>query len=141
MKQRNIDSKLLWVRFREFLLSLRPRHLIAWGAIVALVVTISTGVYFFAGGKTQSAGAVYGEAISAFLHQSKYRRVTQMTVRLDTGQHVSVNLPNAAVYQPHARVKLEVITRTSNAGNWVAYRFAGYADNGQESAVAAQPTN
>lgn len=125
-------GKLAWLRLGEFFRAFERKHVIRLLLIVGAIV----GIFWFAisavGRPIGSPKNVRGTVETAFSAGQRTPGYTAVTVMLDNGTKVSVDLPYGIPFVRDARVELAVTSHNTGFGVQYRYKFARYLENESE---------
>ena len=129
-QKQQIDDALRQHRWHSFLADVRG----GWWVAVFVTALIAGASYWIATPRRE-VGHVFGAAVSAYAPASDTgRSPLHATVRLQSGDLVSVVLPTTAPYRATRFMELRVLRR-----EWwpttLSYQFVGYVDRAPNSAL------
>jgi hypothetical protein len=124
--------RLVLLRIREFFAAFQRKHVIRLLLIVGFVAGVALVVGQFAGGNPRQLDNVFGVVETAASHGRLHGGDTYMTVTLDDGDKIIVELPKGQLVIAGARVELETRARDTATGTWHRYKFVRYLDKTAE---------
>ena len=121
--------RLAWLRLGEFFRAFQRKHLIR---LLLLVLAIIALFWFATNAMGRRSGRlenVFGTMETAFATSQKTIGYASVTVRLENGSKVSVDLPYMTSFVSEAKVELAVTSYDTGFGQRYRYKFVRFAEN------------
>lgn len=127
-RQREIDRRLKAALWRGRLSQLRRRHYRAIALVIIFFAVAIGFVLWLPKGREHLVRYDYGVVESGFVPGSKRVHAMQLSVLLENGSHIAVELPAHQPYLKGARVKIGMYAFDSDDRGLLKAHFAGYVD-------------